>query len=230
MTSPSAIELLSRQARLDPYGVNVFVTDTSHAIRMGADVPAPLIPAIRSAFHELPRRPPHERPAIIDEFASLLDLEYQAGPVYRIPPALPLDPSVHVEFDLARLVDANPGNWHPIEWRELLAGRLGPVAIATVGDRVASICHTPGPVTQLTAEAGVWTHADFRGRRFASATVAAWSHAPFGDRSLFYSTSHDNLSSQRVAAHSKLIFLGWTHRLARPEDDFLFHPLCSLRS
>ncbi len=230
MTSPSAIELLSRQARLDPYGLNVLVTDTSHALCVGVDVPAHLIPAIRSAFVELPRRPPSERPAIIDQFASLLELEYEAGPVYRIPPALPLDPSVHIEADLARLVDANPGNWHPIEWRELLAGQLGPVTIATVDDRVASICHTPRPVTRFTAEAGVWTHADFRGRHFASATVAAWSHAPFGDRHLFYSTSHDNLSSQRVAARSNLIFLGWTHRLARPEDDLLFHPLCSLRS
>lgn len=226
----SNIELLSRQVDLDPYGLAILVTDTSHAIRTGADFPSHVLSSIRFAFLELPRRPPPERPLVIDRFAPTLDLDYRAGPVYAIPPSLPLDPSVHIERDLERLADANPGNWHPVEWRELLDGKLGPVTIATVDDRVASICHTPYAPTRDIAEAGVWTHADFRGRGLASATVAAWSHIDFGARHLFYSTTHDNLSSQRVAARLSLPLLGWTHRLESPRPRRALHPLCSLQT
>ncbi|MGE0403424.1 MAG: GNAT family N-acetyltransferase [Kofleriaceae bacterium] len=226
----SNIELLSRQVDLDPYGLAILVTDTSHAIQTGADFPAHLVPALREEFLASHRLPPPERPRILDRFAPLVDLEYRAGPVYLIPPDLPLDPAVHIEHDLARLTDANPGNWHPVEWRELLDGKLGPVTIATIGDRVASICHTPGPLGRFNAEAGVWTHADFRGRGLASGTVAAWSHVDFGKRHLFYSTDHDNLSSQRVAARLSLPLLGWTHRLALPRTHDALHPLCSLRT
>jgi RimJ/RimL family protein N-acetyltransferase len=226
----SAIELLSRQSPPDPYGLVIFVTEASHAIRTGAEFPAHLLSEIRGSFMVSPRLPPPERPRILDRFAPLLDLEYSSGPVYSIPRCLPLDPTIHLESDLARLAEANPGNWHPIEWRELLAGSLGPVSIATVEDRVASICHTPGPLTRFTAEAGVWTQADFRGHGFAAATVAAWSHFAFGDRNLYYSTRHDNLSSQRVAARLSLPLLGWTHHLGRPSQRGPLHPLCSVRS
>jgi RimJ/RimL family protein N-acetyltransferase len=226
----SNIELLVRQAPTDPYGFSIFVSETSHAIRTGVDFPAHLVPTIRATFLASPRLAPSARPHILDRFAPLLDLEYFAGPVYLIPPDLALD-STHIEPDLARLADANPGNWHPIEWRELLDGTLGPVAIAVVDDRVASICHTPGPLTYFTAEAGVWTHADFRGRGLACATVAAWSRlVPATGRHVFYSTDRDNVSSQRVAARLGLPLLGWTHRLARPKPAGALHPLCSVAS
>jgi hypothetical protein len=59
-----------------------------------------------------------------------------------------------------RLRASNPGNWHPIEWDELLDGRLVPWAMATAGDRIISICHTPRPMTDIAAECGVWTDPD----------------------------------------------------------------------
>ena len=224
---PSNIELLALQARLDPQDLIVYVTDTTQTIAAGAEFPAPLFAELRASFALSPRLAPSERPRILDQVA--LDLAYVARPVYLIPRALPLDPSVHIA-DLPHLAGANPGNWHPIEWTELLAGKLGPVAIATVDDRVASICHTPGLPTAFAAEAGVWTHPDFRGRGLACATVAAWSHFAFGERHLFYSTTHDNLSSQRVAARLNLPALGWTHRLERRSPSNGLHPLCSLQT
>lgn len=197
---PSALELLALQSPAKRDELVIYVTDDTEHVVAGV------------------------------ELGTLVDLEYSCGPVYSIPPALRIDPAVHVERDLARLANANPGNWHPVEWRELLAGDLGPVAIATVDDRVASICHTPGPLTPSTAEAGVWTHVDFRGRGLAAATVAAWSQFDFGDRQLFYSTTRGNVSSQRVAARLGLPLLGWTHRFARHVQRSPLHPLCSVRS
>lgn len=130
-----------------------------------------------------------------------------------------------------RLRNANPGNWHPIEWDELLRGQLGPWAIATDGDHAISICHTPGPLTERTAECGVWTDPQFRGHGYAAATAVAWvALVRSPRRHLFYSTGADNLSSQRVAQRLRLRELGWTWRLYRApgDQDDRFHPLCSL--
>jgi hypothetical protein len=57
-----------------------------------------------------------------------------------------------------------PGNWEPVEWDELLDGRLGPWSIAVERELAVSICHTPGPVTARGAECGVWTLPAFRAR------------------------------------------------------------------
>ena len=85
--------------------------------------------------------------------------------------------------------------------------------MALEGRRVVSVCHTPRPLTESGAEAGVWTDPAFRGRGLASAVTAAWAGvlAPTG-RHLFYSTSADNRSSQAVARRLGLRRLGalWT--------------------
>jgi GNAT superfamily N-acetyltransferase len=113
--------------------------------------------------------------------------------------------------------DANPGNWPPIEWGELLDGHLGPWAMATRGRRILSICHTPVRLTVRSAECGVWTHPDVRGRGHAAAVTAAWagllrpSH-----RHLFYSTSPDNRSSHRVTRRLDLRLLGLHWQLSEP--------------
>lgn len=130
---------------------------------------------------------------------------------------------------------ANPGNWEPVEWDELLDGRLGPwtmVLDGQDGEVVTSICHTPGPLAPRAAECGVWTRPGWRGLGHAAATAAAWAEIlrPSG-RTLFYSTDADNRSSQRVAARLGLRPIGWTWRLAPPPDPAALsvHPLCSLR-
>jgi RimJ/RimL family protein N-acetyltransferase len=130
------------------------------------------------------------------------------------------------------LRDANPGNWHPIEWTELLDGALGPWAIATERDLVVSICHTPGPMTPRGAECGVWTRPGFRGRGHAATVTSAWADVmrPSG-RHLFYCTGAANRSSQRVAERLALRCIGWIWRLEAPRarDDADLHPLSALR-
>lgn len=109
--------------------------------------------------------------------------------------------------DLERL------NWTQDEWRQLLDGSLGPWASVVRGDRVVSLCHT-AKLADRGAEAGTWTDPDCRGRGYAAAATAAWASlfAP-GGRYLFYSTSADNRSSQRVAERLGLPLIGWIWRL-----------------
>jgi hypothetical protein len=238
----STLELLAIQAEgsLDGhgriagrYGLTIACTEDGHALWIGADVPDALAGELTAAFERAPRTArPDEPPPVLEHCAQILGpLERAAGPSYLIGPDTRSASAVHLEPDAGRLRDANPGNWHPVEWDELLDGRLGPWAIATEAGRVASICHTPIPTSPRGAECGVWTHPDFRGRGYAAATTAAWAGLvrPSG-RYLFYSTDADNLSSQRVAQRLRLELLGWTWRLAPargPSSDL--HPLCSLR-
>lgn len=164
-------------------------------------------------------------------------LQWSGGPSYLIGDDARFDSTVHIERSDAsrgeRLRASNPGNWEPLEWDELLDGTLGPWAIATDGDVVIAICHTPHPMTARAAEAGVWTRPEFRGRGYAAAVTSAWAEIvrPSG-RHLFYSTDGANRSSQAVARRLNLRPLGWTWRLAAPRDAKAarVHPLSSLRA
>ncbi|RYG40725.1 hypothetical protein EON79_22120, partial [bacterium] len=62
------------------------------------------------------------------------------------------------------------------EWAELLAGRLGPWALALRDERVVGVCYTPVASLQA-AEAGVWTDAEERGRGCGPLVTAAWANA-----------------------------------------------------
>jgi RimJ/RimL family protein N-acetyltransferase len=141
---------------------------------------------------------------------------------------------VHIERSDAhggdRLRGANPGGWEPVEWDELLDGRLGPWAMAREGERVVSICHTPLAMTPSSAECGVWTDPAFRGRGYAAAVTAAWATLlrPTG-RALFYSCDETNASSRRVAERLGLRSLGRVWRDDGDDDGGKLHPLCTLR-
>jgi hypothetical protein len=243
MPPPRKLELLAIQAEgsLDRrgrlsglHGLTIACAEDGDALWIGADVPDAVAGELAAAFERAPRAAdPSEPPPALERCEQLLGpLERRAGPSYLIGPTTRFASAVHLEPDAGRLRDLNPGNWHPVEWDELLDGRLGPWAIATAAGRVASICHTPGPLTPRGAECGVWTHPDFRGQGYAAATTAAWADLvrPSG-RYLFYSTDADNHSSQRVARRLGLELLGWTWRLAPPRDPGAgLHPLCSLRA
>ncbi|MEN0068088.1 MAG: GNAT family protein [Myxococcota bacterium] len=129
----------------------------------------------------------------------------------------------------AWLRDANPGGWHPIEWDELLDGRLGPWAMVVDCERVISIAHTPVPMTDEVAECGVWTKPGSRGRGHATASASMWAEVlrPSGRR-LVYRTTEDNLSSRRVAERLRLRLVS---RTEEPRDDHVsnLHPLSSVR-
>ncbi|GAA3697832.1 hypothetical protein GCM10022224_074780 [Nonomuraea antimicrobica] len=139
------------------------------------------------------------------------------GPSYLVEPPLGYDAGVEVLTSAvpahARLVrPLRPGNWEPGEWDDLLGGREGaPWAMIVEDGQVAAVCHT-ARLTPAGAEAGTWTAPAYRGRGYAAATTAAWSGL-LPDTRLFYSTSADNRSSQRVAERLGLRPIGHLWKL-----------------
>ncbi len=66
-------------------------------------------------------------------------------------------------------------------------------------ERIVSICYTP-VASSTSAEAGIWTHPDERGRGWAAPVTAAWARVAAGHfETLFYSTGFHNAASQAVA-------------------------------
>ena len=243
------LELLAIQAQptFDPrgriigsYGVTIACTEEGQAIWIGAELPDELAGELAATFGRAASASrPDAPPPALEACARLLEtpghpLQRFAGPSFVIPPDTHFASAARIarsdRSDRDALRAANPGNWLAIEWDELLDGRLGPWAIATERERIVSICHTPGPVSDRGAECGVWTLPAARGRGHAAATTAAWAAImqPTG-RHLFYSTDADNRSSQQVARRLRLRPLGWTWRLARPRHEPAVHPLSSLR-
>src|SRR5262249_34490237 len=85
--------------------------------------------------------------------------------------------------------------------------------MAMHGERVISICHTP-VANASAADAGVWTHPEFRGHGHAAAATAEWAALMrTSGRQLFYRTSRTNLASQRVAARLGLRRIGYLWQL-----------------
>ena len=120
------------------------------------------------------------------------DVAYDSG--------APLVTSASPEDARTRLVAPAEANWREDEWRALTTNRLGPWAMALDTDGgVISICHC-ARLTDIAAEAGVWTHPDHRGRRHAVAVTAAWATLlqPMIPHR-FYSHATENAASQRVA-------------------------------
>jgi hypothetical protein len=211
-------------------GVLLAVAPDGERVFVGSDVPDDLVPALEETVRRASRAPaPDEEPPALAACRAILaavcaPLAVRASLYYLIEPPLPPTTPVRIvrsdaapDAGLRRL---NPGNWEPDEWEDLLAGVLGPWAMALVDGRVVSLCHTPVAVTARAAECGVWTHPGYRGRGYAGAVTAAWA-ALFqpGGRALFYSTATGNRASQRVAAHLQLRPLGRFWRLARAGRD-----------
>ncbi|MEI5102958.1 hypothetical protein RB200_36005 [Streptomyces sp. PmtG] len=108
-----------------------------------------------------------------------------------------------------------PDNWEPGEWGELTRGDMGEWAMAVHDNSPVSICFSPAR-NAIAAEAGIWTRADFRGRRIAPAVVAAWSERERRHKKvLFYSTTAANGASQSVARTLGLVPLGWIWTVPR---------------
>lgn len=87
-----------------------------------------------------------------------------------------------------------------------------PWAAALADDgAVGSVCETARDAPEVGgAEAGVWTYEAYRRRGLAAAAVAEWMEVQAGrGRTPFYSTSADNLASQRVARRLELRPVGW---------------------
>lgn len=182
---------------------------TDQLTLLGADVPDGAARQIRQLIEQTP---PQRRPEALESCARLLGGEVSSGPSYLIPPTVTFPAAGEIirsdGADIDRLHDANPGNWEPKEWLDLLAGKLGPWAMAVHEGRVVSICHTPAH-SDRAVEAGTWTDPQFRGQGHAAATTAAWLPLiTASGRIAFYSTASQNASSQRVAARLGLRPIG----------------------
>jgi RimJ/RimL family protein N-acetyltransferase len=169
--------------------------------------------------------PPREleswRMALEDALGAAISLAPGSGPSYLIENDVVFPATARLvrsdAVGVSGLRGANPGNWRADEWLDLLEGRLGPWVMATQASRVISICHTPVSNARA-AEAGVWTHPDFRGRGQAAATTAEWAALMrTTGRLLFYSASYTNHSSQAVAARLQLRPIGWLWQLSRKQ-------------
>jgi hypothetical protein len=88
-----------------------------------------------------------------------------------------------------------------------------PWCLAMEGDEIAAIAFA-ARLGDAGAALGLATMPDFRGRGFAAAVTAGWSSLPqLKNRTLIYSTTRDNLSSQRVIERLRLPYIGMSLRL-----------------
>jgi hypothetical protein len=168
---------------------------------------------------------PASRPPALERCAQLLresvgEVEIASGPSHVIPrgTAFASAASVRTSGDDEAWRPRAPGGWgwRADEWEDLLDGKLGPWAMASVQDRAFAICHS-ARLADRGAEAGTWTHPDFRGQGHAAAVTAAWASLfDASDQVLFYSASATNISSQRVAARLNLPMIGWLWKLSAP--------------
>jgi len=207
-----------------PHLVIACAAGGGHLLAVGERVPARLAEEMKSlvARSELPRDPA-TRPPVLSHCQELLadslgPIEVTSGPSYVAESMSPFGWTV--EIRTAREPGAEPlplppdvAGWTEEEWRMLTQGALGPWAVALAAGQIVSICFC-ARLTGEAAEAGVWTHPEFRGRQYAPAVTYAWAQQMLTSaRHAFYSTSAENLASQRVAARLGLRRIGWTWRI-----------------
>ncbi|GAA2757595.1 GNAT family N-acetyltransferase [Actinopolymorpha rutila] len=209
------------------------VADDGQLLAVGEDVPDDVADVLETAVERdrgrgdaEPGRPPEVlaycRQRIIEALGPVVT---SAGPSYLFPGTGTPNDAATVRIvrsdDEAETHDglraANPDTWTDEEWADLVTGRLGPWAIAVRDSRVLAVAHTP-VADARGAEAGVWTHPDARGRGLAATVTSHWAALIRRTGRLpFYSTSADNLSSQRVAARLALRPIGWVWKLSAPD-------------
>ena len=141
--------------------------------------------------------------AVLEDHAPIAR-EYR-GPAYWVAedtqPAMPV---VLISKTNAELVRST-FPWIP---SLLEAQEAGPIAAVIDQDRAVSICFCSRLPIQAT-EAGVETLAAFRGKGYATAAVATWAAAVRQQGYIpLYSTSWDNLASQRIARKLKMVAYG----------------------
>ncbi|MEH6675620.1 GNAT family N-acetyltransferase [Phenylobacterium sp.] len=169
-------------------------------LRGRADLPVDLLQRLQALSLEEPPDQAFTRlPAQSDQYLAVLAEhapveKIWAGPAFVLPPAQ--TPGLDVvnidEGARERLV----GRFN--DWLEDVAHRRPFVAVIAEG-AAAAICASVR-ISPTVHCAGVETHPDFRRRGYALAAVAGWAQAVRAcGATPFYSTSWDNLASQRLA-------------------------------
>jgi RimJ/RimL family protein N-acetyltransferase len=129
------------------------------------------------------------------------------GPAFRFPARLP-EPTDVVMLDVANIETVQEYFPDHYPWLADEFNIRQPIAAIVRNDAAVSICYS-ARLTPAAAEAGVDTEPAHRGQGLAVSVVAAWAEAIRRmDRIPLYSTSWDNLASQRVAAKLGLLMYG----------------------
>jgi RimJ/RimL family protein N-acetyltransferase len=212
-----------------PYLVLAAASD-GHVAAVGAHVPdlvaAELLLPQRNATARGARWEPAGFNTAISRITAVIGpVEVTSGPSYVAtePPVTRSSPSLIVS-DGRRpcpepLQPPPDAGWTRDEWRALLAGDLGPWAMARAEDSIASICFC-ARLTGRAAEAGLRTEPAHRRRGLGSAVTAAWASLVLETgRTPFYSTSAENRASQAVAASLTLRPIGWIWQVAAPRNE-----------
>jgi RimJ/RimL family protein N-acetyltransferase len=149
-----------------------------------------------------------EAPINLKSFESTLQrhraIQQQwVGPAYRFPD------DIHIPTNIVRITQENAALLRP-GFTDMIP-RLGfsqPCVAAVESGRAVSLCCSVR-ISSRADEAGVETLRDYRGRGYATNVVAGWAMAvrELG-RIPLYSTSWDNIASQRVASKLGLVLYG----------------------
>jgi GNAT superfamily N-acetyltransferase len=183
-----------------------------HLWRFAAGLPEELVGELaRLAAAERIPRSLEEPPERLEAFRTRLEAHapverFYHGPAFRFPEPAPAPPAdreiMALTPDRAGLLGADFG-----ELRGTLAQRQPCVAALEAG-RAVAVCGV-AVSSERAAEASVETLPGFRGRGFASGTVAAWARAVRAQGLLpLYSTEWRNRASRGVAARLGLIPYG----------------------
>lgn len=108
--------------------------------------------------------------------------------------------------------DGIPAPWVELGFRDV-SDLWAPWCAVLQGGEIASLAFA-ARLSDDGAELGLVTAPGFRGRGLGAAATAGWSRLPsLAGRTLFYSTSRANISSQRVVARLGLDYVGASLRL-----------------
>ena len=167
---------------------------------------------------------PHVLPNCLAEVFALLEpaTRSEASLSYRMPSRLPVDSQRQWlesetgagEAFLAVLRTAGIPR-HLVEAGFASVADFWPPWCVLIEDGVIAALAFAARISAEGAAVGVYTFPAFRGRGLAAAVTARWSsHPALTGRTLFYGTSVNNISSQRVAARLELERVGMMLRVA----------------
>ena len=192
----------------EPYGSgddpapSLFVGTTrlGSVVRFGSDLPNDLCQRIDNLIGDRPHVGDfNQMPSYLDAVMDLIGPHLKTGrmwtgPAYRFPKSIKAT-------DLGVRVDSKNSHLLEVEFADYIPdlARIGPVSVVVENGKAVSICHS-ARLSADAEEAGVNTIPSCEGRGYATAAVACWARIVMeGGRIPLYSTSWDNLASQRVA-------------------------------
>lgn len=196
--------------------------------RLGREVSDDIAEALNALVaDEPPLVTPDDVPRHLEHYLDLLgaqgDVALHAGLTFHLPRGTRAPGAVQMIFsgtiEAAQLEErfAREGTPPPLAAMNIRkpADLWPPYCLVIEDGEIASMAFASrlGP---RGAELGLETLPPYRGRGLAAQAVAGWSaHPALTGRTLFYSTSHSNLASQRVVAKLGLPFVGPTWGISR---------------